>query len=769
MFIPSFHLQYTSEEKLTDKWFSEAVNHCYFHNNNVNLLSGKDVKEIDSYSSGDYSMKPFKDLFSKGKPQYDSTGEIKDISDVLYQQLPLLAPKLNAAEGIISKIPVEISVKAGDSLALKKKNADINFLKNKPEYQAVVNDMASQMGLTPVDLGATKNGAINYNSAPYGLDLTEPDEEIIFSELIYSLSAEAAYEIIMQHIWESKKGDDIKLLSIRDQMRYGVSAMIADVSDVTGLPSFEYAFPGSIECPKSHYPDFRDSSHRIFWERITVLELFDRFGDEICDEDKLEEIVNGFCSANGISKQSRDDWGQFKVTVLKVEIRSVDWVGVKPVKDKSRFSTFVTGEKSKECKDRIWAQNTYQGWWLFKTDTFLGKTKLPYSFRTKGQEWLQGFSSVIYKSQDKSLVELSISENKKAQIADIKLQYAMFKAVPTGTYIDIAYIRSAYSGLLNEEGDEGIKYTLNDLIDLAVRENKIIGDTTDWEGEQKGQLLPSRPIPGGFDLREIEGYLRVIADANAKIAQYTGINNQLTGQSANPEGLIGMQKLLINSAVNQLRYINVAIERQVQDVVSVWAETVKDILKKGGEAKKAIENIISNRKLALLESVAEIPLHQMGVTVSIAMREEERMKFEKELERMKQLGVLNVVDDFILSGIENPREQRGFLAARYKQFERRQDKIRSENNEQQQILVKQRGDNELKKAQMDSDADVRKVAAQEESSKNILRLATQLGMTDKQLDAVLKKDLQQDRGQDQLRKNLATMDRKYDLERQQPI
>lgn len=765
-FIPSFHLKYTSEEKMTDAWYKEAVNHCYFQSNNVNLLHGKNVKEINSYAVGDYSMKPFKDLFSSKGKQYDDKGEIPDLTDMVYQPLPLLAPKLNSAEGIISKIPVEISVKAQDATAFKKKNSDISFLKNKPKFQAVADDMAAQLGLEPVDLGSTKNGAVNYNNAPYGLVLTEPDEEVIFSELIYSLSAEAAYEIIMQHLWDTKNGDDLKLLGIRDQMKYGVSCFSTSISDVTGLPNFEYCFPGSIELPKSHYPDFRDSPHRFEWDSITVLELFERFGGEICDEDKLEEIINGYCKSNGCENQSRANWDTYKINVLKCEIRSVDWVGIKPVNPKSKFSTFVTGEKSKDCKDKIWAQNTYQAYWLFNTAYFFGKSKLPYSFRTEGKEYLQGFSSVIYKSQDKSLVELAIPENKKAQIADIKLLHAMYKAVPSGKYIDIASIRAAYNGLIEEGGS--VKYVLNDLIDLATRENIMIGDTTEWDGNDKGQMLPSRPIPGGFDLREIEGYLRVIANANAKIAQYTGINEQLTGMAANPEGLVGMQELMINSAINQLRYVNVSIERQVKDVIAIWAESIKYIIKKGGAAKKAIENIISNQKLALLESVSEIPLHQMGVYVTIGMREEEDMRFERGLERMEQAGVLNLVDEFILSGITNPREKRGFLAARYKQFERRQDVIRSQQNQQQQILVKQKGDNDLRRVKMESDADVRKVAAQEESSKNILKLATQLGMTDKQLDAFLKKQLQQERGEDQLKKNIATLDKKYDLERQQP-
>lgn len=158
----------------------------------------------------------------------------------------------------------------------------------------------------------------------------------------------------------------------------------------------------------------------------------------------------------------------------------------------------------------------------------------------------------------------------------------------------------------------------------------------------------------------------------------------------------------------------------------------------------------------------------MGIYVSIAQREVERQKYERELERMKEGGVINVVDDYILSAIENPKEQRGFLAARYKKFERKQDKIRAEQNEQRQVEIKQQGDNMQNKEQAKSQGDVQKVFAQGQVSSKLLDQAAKIGMTERQLSAAIDNGLQSNRGRDQLNKAVKTLQEKSNLERQQP-
>lgn len=776
-FIPSFHFA-PPESKLSNNWCWDAVTWCWYNTSNRNLLHGKDLVEIEGYATGNFSMTPFKRMYKSQRKAMDAAGGNRDGIDsrddintvgVGFVPLPLIPNKLNSATAIIQKIPVDISATAVDPLAAKKKNEDLTFLKNKPKLEQDLQDIADQMQIGKVDLGTTKHSAVPFSDSPYGLDLNEPDELQVFVDLLYNLAVEAAFETVLQQFWEIKNGMQGKLLEIKDQLKFGVSCHKVFTSSITSLPDYKYTHPGAMETPYSELPDYGDNTHRFQRERVTVMELFNYFGDEICNEETLANIINakevGYCACNGLGIQNEKNFSSFKVDLVYCEIKSVDYVGIAPLNKKSKFNYVVSEDDTEEkCSNKIWGQNTYCFWWLRNTKYFFGIHRLGFSHRTVGQESYQNFSTNIYKSQEKSAVELSIGENKKAQIADIKMQHAIIKSLPAGKYLNLKFLRSALGGL----SDENDKYTIQDLINLAMEQNWFIGDTEGFEGKNDGQLKPFEDIPGGIK-SELVGYMQVIADANTKISQFTGINEQLTGQSANPDGLIGLQKLLINSSINALYYINEAIEQQMQKLFTSWATIIKDAVEKGGKAKDAIINLIGSKKVSLIDALDDLPLHTIGIKISIAQREEERQKFREELNRLKQLQVINTVDEYMLESVSNPKDRMALLAVKYKQWEKKQEKIRQEQAANQQQIVQQQGANQQAAVASKVDGDIKKIYAQGDVSSKILELANQLGIQASQLDGVIKKALQQDRGNSQLDKSIKTLQAKSNLENQKPF
>ncbi len=157
MFVPSWHFTEPSK-KLTPEWCMEAVNYLWYNTNNMNLLHGKDISEIEGYRNGDFDMKPFVRMFkslrkdlAKAEKHSNSKEFLKqmDISGKMgleFNCLPLLPEKFNSAEAVTSKIPVEVSVNATDPLAIKKKEQDINFIKNKSTVEMEVQDVADRIG-----------------------------------------------------------------------------------------------------------------------------------------------------------------------------------------------------------------------------------------------------------------------------------------------------------------------------------------------------------------------------------------------------------------------------------------------------------------------------------------------------------------------------------------------------------------------------------------------------------------------------------------------
>lgn len=743
------------------------------------------MDEIEGYASGDFDMRPFRRLYKSQQKalqgeninnQRNLTAQNSNFNDISssigFVPLPLIPTKLNSAVAIVQKIPVEVTATAIDPLASVKKKEDITFLKNKPTLEAPLQEIADRMGVgSKVDLGATKHSAIPFSDSPYGLDLNEPDELQVFVDLLYNLAVEAGFETALQEFWHIKNGMQYKLLEIKDQLKFGVSCHRAFESSMTGLPDIEYEYPGTIETPYSELPDFSDNTHRFINKRITVLELFNYFGDEICSKEDLYNLINdkefGYCACNKIDSTIHErDFTSFKINIVYCEVKSIDYVSVAPLNKKSDFTYTVTDEEeAKKCTNKVWGQNTYGFWWLKFTKHFFGIHRLGFSHRTIGRESFQNFSSNIYKSQTKSAVELSIGENKKAQIADIKMQHAIIMSLPAGKYIDLKYLRGAIEGLKKDEND---LYTIDDLISLAFEKNIMIGDTEGFEGKNDGQLKPFQDLPGGVKT-EVIGYMQIIADANQKISQFTGINDQLTGQSQNPESLIGLEKLRINASINALNYINEAIEQQYQKMFNNWATIIKAVVDRGGKGKEAIINLIGSKKVSLIDSLKDLPIHTMGIKVTISQREEERQQLREKINELNIKGVLNVVDEYMLDGVSNPKDKMALIAVKYKQWQKREEKKRAEDFANQQAQIQAQGQNQLEAVRAKGALETQKIYAQGDVSAKTLQLAAQLGIQSNQIDFLGKRALQRDRGQDQVDKSLQTLETKSNLENQKAI
>lgn len=775
--IPYFHFDKPST-KLSTEWALKAIDWCYYNTDNRTLLHGKKINEIEEFTAGEFDLTPFQKMFKSIKKKMDANRGMNnmltpeqirnfDDSGLTWSCLPLIPAKFNSAVSIVQKIPIEVSCTAMDALAMQKKEEDLTFLKNKPIIEEELQDFADQLQIGKVDIGTTKNSFKKYDSAPFGLDLADPDEEEIFVQLIYALGVERAFEKVLQQIYEVKKGLQVKLLEIKDQFKYAVSCHRPFTSAITGLPDIEYQYPGDVETPWSELPDYSDNTHRIINKAPTVLELFNMFGDEICDEEQLEKIINeektGYCACNNHPVQHKNNWSTFRLRLKYIEIKSVDWIGVAGNPKSKRGGRYFTEDESK-CTSKIWAQNTYGFYWLVNTKHVFGIHRLPFALREKGRESYQNFSTNIYKTQPKSAVELSVGENKKAQIAEIKLQYALIMSRPNGMYVDLKFMRNAIDGLKNENN----KYTTQDLLNMLFERNLFIGDTSGFDGKNDGQIKPYVDIPGGLKT-EIQGYLQIILDASQKISQFTGINEQLTGQSANPEGLVGMQKLLINSSINALYYCNEAIRIQYQNLFNTLGSLVQEAIEKGGKTRKAIENMIGPKDTQVLDNLNEIPLHELTIKVGVGQREEERYSYEQWLQNLKAKGIINAADEYVLTAIDNPKERFAYLAVKEKRAAKEAERIRAEQYAAQQQLLQQQGQNQLQAQQAETQGDIQVVYAKGEVEAKLLQLSEQLGLTRQQADAVVKKMLQDSRGRDQRIKSLESIAAKANAEQQKAI
>jgi hypothetical protein len=770
-FLPAFHFV-PAAHKLTEEWCIEALNYCYYSSSNMGLLDGKNVNEIETYSNGSFDMEPFKRMFKSMKNKLASEGDPNMITDqdnidgLDWKPLPLIPVKLNTAVSTIHKIPVEVTCRALDPLAAKKKQDDLMFMKMKPLMEDDLQPLADEMQIGKVDLGATTHSAVPYSDSPYGMDLNEPDELDVFVNLIYTLGVEAAYETVLQQVYETKNAQQVKKMETYDQYKFGVSVNRVFLNPITGLHDIEYVHPSNMNMPDSQLPDFSDNPYRFMNSRVTAMEMFNFFN--ITDPAQMNDILNGkggYTKSNNISSVSEKNWGTFKVDLVYCEIKSVDWVGINKKKNSKRGFQVFTSDEALSNAGKIWGQNTYTFWWIRNTNYVFDIKRLPYAAREKGKEAFQTFSTNIYRSQKKSAIELAIPENKKAQKAEIKVQHAIIKSLPSGKYIDLRFLRSALAGLQAENS----KWTIQDLINLAFEQNILIGDTEGFEGKNDGQWKPLIEIVGGLKEQEVGGYLRIIAEAKINIGDFTGINDQLTGQSPNPDALVGTQKLLINSSINALSYVDDALKAQYTKVFNQWANDTKECIEAGGKRKEAIIALIGQKKANLIDRLDESTLHRIGVVISMLQREVERQRFEQNLQELKQMGVINSSDEYMLSNIPNPRDAMAMLAVREKQYYRRQEQQQQINMAHQQSLIQQQGKQQQAVQDQKIQGNIREIYAKGDVQAKIIELAQRLGLNAAQFQAIAKQALQDNRTRGQIQKSVQTLREKANLDQQSAV
>jgi hypothetical protein len=788
LFIPNFHLDTEPANKLKPEWCKRVTDYYFYNTTNFNLLAGKNVNEIIEMATGNIDLMPYKKMYKSLKKKYEQENRrngnnvrARDIDpdELHFMRLPLIPTPINSAVSMLSKPAMEITCTALDPLAATKKKEDITFLKNKPQVEQDLEGLTSQMNIPKIDLGTTEHSAIPYADSPYGMDLNDPEDYDVFVNVLYKLGVEVCFETMLQIWLEIKNLKQTKLLETKDHLYFGVSVNTAHTSSITGLPDLRYCYPGSIHVPYSDLPDYSDRTHEYEISRVTPMDLFNRFGDEIGSLEQLDSIVNaaetGYCARNNINdRQERGVWDSFKMELIEFAVKTVDWVGVmsnpKSSKDFVSILSPIDNEDNKgdkqeyNFKNKIWAQNTYTFYWLKNTGYYYGIDRLGYAKREKGNESYQSFPHNIYKSQDISAVENSIGENRTAQIAYIKYIFALIQSKPSGSYIDLKFMKGTIDSLTDENNDK----TINDLVTLFAEQNDIIGDTTGFDGKNDMNIRPYEKIVGGLNPTEVGGYLQIIQAAKQNIADFTGINQQLTGQSPDPNALVGYQKLQINASLNAIYYVNQALEHQYQRVMNQWAYMFQAAVKAGGKPKEAIITMIGSRKADIINRLNEVPLHTMGIVISLSTREEERQDYNQKVYQLRAQGVLNAADEYMLKYIPNLKDRFALMAIREKQFMKRQDQIRQEGFANQQQSIAAQGQNLVAQENAATDGKIKQAYAKGDIESKLIPLRQQLSNQSKQVDGLIQKALQQDRTQGQIQKNIQTLQTKADLENQTP-
>lgn len=756
-----------------EEWALTVVRQLYDYGGAKNLLEGKNVPAIFAYAAGNHSMEKFRAMFpekkktvkksANGQPTPDQlanhTSAIMDRQTAIslgmdLAPLGILQQPLASALALLQKQEVYVSCDAMDATSNANRQNDLDIIRNRPEFEKAISGATGVLGM-PLQMPQPEHNYPTVDISTLGLDPAKEDQLNIWANLFYKLRPETAFEIIMMALMENTNFKMKLDLMARDELYFGMDCSKCYFSKITDLPDFDYVFPGHVFTPPSELSDFSDQPFRYIKKFMNVEQILNAVGKENLDEDVVTQIFEGYWKSVGYSDwhwdKASDQRKQQGVPVVYMEFKSFDVIRVENKKTKyGRQHTEVVpfghkqnSPKKNDPNDYIqnkWPQQTYYVYWVPNTDTILKFGKLEGMFRAKGKENKSNFNIIINKSKDKSDVEQCMTAVDDAQRAYIKMQLSVIMAKPKGMYIDFKYIRAAAETLGAE-----LSLSTDDLVNLFYVKNIMFGDTEDMDGQNEGNFMPFREIPGGLG-SEVEQYLAIIKDAHDRIVSLTGFNDALTGQTPAADQLVGIQKLMLQSSINNLFYAQKAMKRQVENTVLSWAPMVQYICKKSNkntQARKAIENIIGNYKAELIADMDDLSVTQFGFKIENAPDIQQQTELKQILVQLLQGQRIELSDYFLVQRVMNYKDAEQILVLK----ERQKAQMQQQQMQQQQQTAVQVGQAKeqgaAQREAMASQAELQKQALKNQGQMNVeqTRARLQLQLKNMESDVEMKKKL----------------------------
>lgn len=769
-----FHL---FADKTTKEFKKAAVNYFFYNSKMKSLCHGKNIDEIDRYTNGNISMRPFKAMFKSEKEKLDresknnsSNGNYEDYDainsienyDSVFEPLPLMVQKINSGVNLIEQQEVEFEVTITDNFAKNKIDKDLEYLKSVEQRKSIQQEIYDQLQLGEKEVNGTIFNDIPLREVPLGLNLYNSTDQKIFIDCIYTLAPSAALEKLCEGYDKLKNLAVIRELETLDHFKYGVSAHQVVENTTTGLSNVHYIHPSNVYTWDSYYSDYRDIPAIYIKHSFTPMQLMDVFKDEIADIEALKYIINnktdGYNSKNGIKTSSTEnELKTQKIKVIEFQVKTVDFVYLS--EEKKCFCNKNSLEYNVVEKGK---QNTYKFYWLDSTNYYFGNEILGFATRHKGQEYISGFNININRSSRVSPVELCIPQNKKAIRANIKINHALLKAVPNGKVIDVKYIRNMAQNMLGDGDPKDLKAIEMDLINKAIEDNIHLIDTEGFDGQQDASRKAVEEVKGGLT-NEINGYYNIIVNAENFINKITGINNDISGTNNDSNMLNFARKSNIIQGVNSLKHIQKSRLRQTEKMFNFIIYYLRLAIEKGGAEKKMLEALIGIDDTNLIDKLDTIVEHETNVSITLGVRDDERQDNYNTQVMLEQKGLITAYDKMVIKNISNPKKRALALAIlEDKAMQKIADRQEAANQQQQQF-EQQKGQNLLAAQNAKGETQKNNIYTEGEVKSKLTELQAMFNMSALEKEAFNKRIINRDKANANLEKIDKTMQHKEEI------
>lgn len=469
-------------------------------------------------------------------------------------------------------------------------------------------------------------------------DIPDSQEEIdLYMALKYKPAIEIATEEAIKYTLDSNDYDEVQTKVIEDITTIGIGA-VKHSTDLSKGIMVDYIDPADMVFSYPVHSNFKDVHYYGEVKRMTIAELKRISGRKFTDDElralgKSSEEWGSYHNMTNQLAYTEENLDGMMVDVMHFTFKALNSLTYKKKKLANggfrmtkKDSTFTKPEGDTEDYDvvktdiDVW----YEGSLVLGTSLIFNYKLCQNMIRQKGlinitiPNYIL-YAPDMYRGVTKSLVGNMIGYVDQMQQIHIKLQQMIAKARPNGVFIDI-------NGLEEVPLGDGSFLTPLELVKIYDETGNVLGSSVNAEGDYNYGKETIKELKNGV----IDGLDRLINSYNFylnMLRDAVGIPQGADASSPHPDTAVAIQQQLAlnsNTATRHILDSSLNITKRLSKGLSL---RLSDIFRYS-HLKEAYTNAIGKTNMAILKSIQNYHLHDLGINIELKPDASEKQMLE---------------------------------------------------------------------------------------------------------------------------------------------
>ena len=669
---------------IQNEWFSSNSGSTRFRSNQTTFHN------LRLYARGEQPVQKYKDELS-------INGDLSYLN-LDWKPVPILSKFVDIVVNGIADRSFDITTYSQDPYGVSKRTAYM---------ESIIRDKQTE----ELNNFAQENFGINLFENPPET-LPDSQEELdIHMQLTYKQGIEIAEETALNTLLDENRYDLTKRRTYLDLATLGIGAVKNNFSESEGV-TIDYVDPAYLVYSYTEDPYFQDIYYAGEVKFVPINEIKKQFPN--LTQDQLEKIQQQGTQNYGVFdtnvgngyNNNRDSnviqvlYFNYKTYMNEVyKVKETATGATKIIVRDDQFDPPVEMLEEQFGKMSRSLEVLYEGVMIVGTDIMLKWEMAKNMMRPKSDVSKVKMNYAItaprmYKGRIESLVSKCTGFADMVQITHLKLQQVLQRMIPDGVYLDADGINEVDLG-------NGTNYNPQEALNMFFQTGSIIGRSFTQEGDMNPGKVPIQEVPTGSGGAKLQTLISTYNYYLQMIRDVTGLNEARDGSTPDSRALVGVQKLAAANSNTATRHIldsGLYLTRELCECLSL---RISDIIEYH-PAKEAFITKIGRFNVGILEEMADLYMHDFGISLELMPDEEESQMLENNLQTALQQGSIDLSDAIDIREVRNIKLANQLLKVKQKQ---RQARLQ----EEQQANIQ---------AQSQANAQAQQVAAQAEIQKD---------------------------------------------------